>query len=208
MKSLLADFVGLALVVFPAGLWQFGAAPALAQDAATAATAQATADDAWREELNAWRAQRAHEVAAPDGWLTLVGMEWLKPGANSFGAGIDNQILVRAQAPIHMGVLVVGGGPQSGQTDADPVTTPSPVTIQLVAPAGGFPPDLTLNGAAAHEGQLVLNDVRPATIGWHGVTMAILPRGDRFALRIRDADSPTRTGFHGLNWYAPTRSTA
>ena len=63
MKSLLADFVGLALAVFPAGLWQFGAAPALAQDAATAATAQATADDAWREELNAWRAQRAHEVA-------------------------------------------------------------------------------------------------------------------------------------------------
>ncbi len=204
MKSLWADFVAFALVIFPAGLWQFQAAPALAQVAAAAATNSATADDtAWRQELEAWRAQRAREVAAPDGWLTLVGMVWLNPGANTFGAGIDNQILVRAQAPNHMGVLVVSGGPQKGTTDADTVTTPGPVTIQLVAPAGGFPPDLTLNGAPAHEGPLVLNDVRPATIGWRGVTMAVLARGDRFALRIQDTNSPERTGFHGLNWYAP-----
>ncbi len=139
MKSLWADFVAFALVIFPAGLWQFQAAPALAQVAAAAATNSATADDtAWRQELEAWRAQRAREVAAPDGWLTLVGMVWLNPGANTFGAGIDNQILVRAQAPNHMGVLVVSGGPQKGTTDADTVTTPGPVTIQLVAPAGGF----------------------------------------------------------------------
>jgi uncharacterized protein (DUF1684 family) len=208
MKSLWANFVAFALVMFPAGFWQLQAVPALAQDAATAATAKATADDtAWRQELEAWRAQRAREVAAPDGWLTLVGMVWLKPGANSFGAGIDNQILVRAQAPNHMGVLMVSSGPLNGQTDADTVTTSGAVTIQLVAPAGGFPPDLTLNGAPAHEGPLVLNDVKPATIGWRGVTMTVLPRGDRFALRIRDSNSPERTGFHGLHWtpYNPPR---
>ena len=209
MKSGLADFVAFVLVLFPVSLWQFGSAPAMAQDATAASTAQATAeDDAWRQELEAWRAERARQVTAPDGWLTLVGMEWLKPGANSFGAGIDNQILVRAQAPNHMGVLLVSGGPPPGKTDAPSLLAPNPatiqpVTIQLVAPAGGFPPDLTLNGAPAHEGQLVLNDVKPATIGWHGVTMTILPRGERFALRIRDADSPIRTGFRGLNWYAP-----
>ena len=209
MKSRLAVFVAIALMMFPAGFWSLGAAQALAQDAASAAATQATADDAaWRQELEAWRAQRARDVAAQDGWLTLIGMEWLKPGSNSFGAGIDNQILVRAQAPNHMGVLVVKGGSPAGKTDAPSLFAPSPetiqpVTIQLVAPAGGFPPDLMLNGAPAHEGPLVLNDVKPATIGWHGVTLAVLPRGDRFALRIRDADSPTRAGFHGLNWYAP-----
>jgi uncharacterized protein (DUF1684 family) len=204
VKIRLPGCVAFALVIFLAGLWQLEAAPALAQDAATAAAAQPTLDvTAWRQELEAWRAQRAREVAAPDGWLTLAGMEWLKPGGNSFGAGIDNQILVRAQAPNHMGVLVVSGGPPTGQTDAPPQTASSAVTIQLVAPAGGFPPDMTLNGVPAHESQLVLNDVRPATIGWHGVTLTVLPRGDRFALRIRDSDSPIRAGFHGLNWYAP-----
>jgi len=33
--------------------------------------------------------------------------------------------------------------------------------------------------------------------------MVVLPRGGRYAMRIKDADSPTRTQFHGLNWYAP-----
>jgi uncharacterized protein len=201
VKTRLALWLALALMIFPAGLGQLGAGSALAQGAApTLASAE---DAGGRQELEAWRAQRAREVAAPDGWMTLIGMEWLKPGANSFGAGIDNQILVRAQAPNHMGVLVLSGGPPASRGDAPSLIASEPVTIKLVAPAGGFPPDLTLNGGPAHEGPLVLNDVKPATIGWHGVTMTILPRGMRFALRIRDSDSPARTGFSGLSWYAP-----
>jgi uncharacterized protein (DUF1684 family) len=31
----------------------------------------------------------------------------------------------------------------------------------------------------------------------------VLSRGDRYALRVKDANSPTRASFHGLNWYAP-----
>ena len=204
MQSRLAYFAVFAISIFPSVLLPLGTAPALAQEAATAAATQAPVDeDAWRQELEAWRARRAREITAPNGWLTLIGMEWLKPGVNAFGAGIDNQILVRAQAPNHMGVLVVSGGPPADKADAPSLIATSPVTIKLVAPAGGFPPGLTLNGEPAQEGQLVLNDVKPATIGWHGVTMAILPRGNRFALRIRDSDSPTLAGFRGLNWYAP-----
>jgi uncharacterized protein (DUF1684 family) len=186
--------------MFPAGIWN--PAAALAQDAAAATTVQATADDsAWRQDLEAWRAQRARQISAPDGWVTLVGMEWLKPGANSFGAGIDNQILVRAQAPNHMGVLVVSGGVTAPSLKSDTGQQPAsgPVSIQLAAPAGGFPPDLMLNGAPAHEGNLILNDVTPPTISWRGVNLTVLPRGDRFALRIRDANSPARAAFNGLN---------
>jgi hypothetical protein len=190
------------LAIFPACLGNPGAA--LAQDAAAPAAAQATADDAaWRQDLEAWRAKRARQIAAPDGWLTLIGMEWLKQGANSFGAGIDNQILVRAQAPNHMGALVLSGGPPPGKEGAPSLIASAPVSIQLVAPAGGFPPDLMLNGAPAQAGPLVLNDVTPPTISWRGVTLTVLPRGDRFALRIRDVNSPARAAFQGLNWYAP-----
>ena len=49
-------------------------APALAQtDGATAGGGAQ-----WQTELAAWRTQREQELAAPDGWLTLVGLEWLK----------------------------------------------------------------------------------------------------------------------------------
>jgi hypothetical protein len=33
--------------------------------------------------------------------------------------------------------------------------------------------------------------------------MVVLPRGDRYALRIKDANAATRTAFRGLHWYAP-----
>jgi hypothetical protein len=164
-----------------------------AQEAtAAAASAPDPGDEAlWRQELAAWRAQRAGEVAAPDGWLTLVGLEWLKPGINSFGAAKDNQIQIRAQAPEHIGLLTVSG------------KAPGSQILQLLAPAGGFPPDLTLDGLPAREGALTVVNAKPPVIAWRGLTMAVLPRGGRFALRIKDSGAPARAGFHGLNWYAP-----
>jgi len=147
----------------------------------------AGADDAqWRQQLQAWRAQREHELAAPDGWLTLVGLEWLKPGVNSFGTATDCAIKIRAQAPQHFGFLTVSGK-----------------TVQLLAPSGGFPADFQLDGQPAREGTLSADDAKPSTLAWHGLTMVVLPRGGRYALRIKDAESPTRTEFKGLHWYAP-----
>jgi hypothetical protein len=118
MKNRQAEFGAFVLVLFPIGLWQVGAAGALTQDATAATTpAPATADDdEWHQELAAWRAQRERDVSAPDGWLTLVGLEWLKPGFNSFGAAADNPIHLRAQAPEHMGILTVSGNTCSGQS--------------------------------------------------------------------------------------------
>jgi uncharacterized protein (DUF1684 family) len=179
-------FVRFRVVLLLAGFWSLAVVPAPAQEAASAPAAQD--DAAWRQELAAWRAQRESEVAAPGGWLTLVGLEWLKPGFNSFGAAKGNQIQLRAQAPDHIGLLTVSG---------------KPPIVQLLAPAGGFPAELTIDGAPAREGQLTVTNAKPPIIALHGLTLAVLARGDRFALRIKDADAPARAGFHGLNWYAP-----
>ncbi len=155
--------------------------------AAQSTPEKSAADDAlWRQQLATWRTQREHDLAAPDGSLALVGLEWLKPGVNSVGTAQDNQIRVRAQAPPHIGLFTVSGK-----------------TLQLLSPAGGFPPDLMIDGNPAREGLLATDDTKPSTISWHSVTMVVLHRGDRYALRIKDANSPTRTSFHGLNWYAP-----
>jgi uncharacterized protein (DUF1684 family) len=165
----------------------------------------------WQQELLAWRTQREVEISASDGWLTLVGLEWLKPGANTFGAAADNRLRVRAQAPDHMGVLTVSGethspAPQRKQAGTRPARSRQPQSagvVQLQASAGGFPADLLLDGKPAREGPLAVDDAKPSTLTWHGVTMIVLHRGDRYALRIKDADSPTRTAFNGLHWYAP-----
>ena len=152
------------------------------------ASATSTDDVQWLQQLQAWRVQREHELAAPDGWLTLVGLEWLKPGVNLFGTAADCAIKIRAQAPQHFGSLTLSGR-----------------TVQLLAPAGGFPADFQLDGKPVREGTLSADDAKPSTLAWHGLTMVVLPRGGRYALRIKDADSPTRAQFHGLHWYAPDR---
>jgi hypothetical protein len=205
MKNRRAGLLPIALILLPLGWGWLGAAPAAAQTPATSAVAMENGGS-WQKDLAAWRAQREYELAAPDGWLTLVGLEWLKPGFNSFGAAADNQIQIRAKAPEHMGMFTVSGttGSKSVGTKAKAgaQAVASKPVIQLLAPAGGFPPDLTIDGRPAREGPLAI-DAKPSTIAWHGLTLMVLPRGDRFALRIKDADAPTRTAFHGLNWYAP-----
>ena len=157
----------------------------LAPRHASAQAAVTSAESEWLQDLKTWRTLREKQIDAPGGWLTLVGMEWLKPGANSVGAAADNQIHIHGEAPDHIGLFTVSGK-----------------TVQLLSIAGGFPPDLDINGQPAREGPLVVG-VRPSIIRWHGLSMVVLDRGGRYALRIEDADAPTRKDFKGLNWYDP-----
>jgi uncharacterized protein len=172
--------------------WTGAAAKAQAPAPATTAAPDVASPDIPPEhdDLAAWRAQREQQVSAPDGWLTLVGLEWLKSGVNSIGAAADNSIRIHAQAPEHIGLLTVSGKPGS------------PATIQLLSTHEGFPPDLLIDGKPAREGPLA-TEGKPSIIAWHGLTMAVLPRAGRFALRIKDAAAPARSSFHGLNWFAP-----
>jgi uncharacterized protein (DUF1684 family) len=140
----------------------------------------------WQQKINTWRAQREKELDAPDGWLSLIGLEWLKNGGNSFGAAADNSIQVKDVAPSHFGLLTVSGA-----------------TIQLLAPPDGFPAGFEIDHKPARETQLSTDAEKPSTLTWRGITMVILQRGDRYALRIKDSNAPTRTSFNGLHWYAP-----
>jgi uncharacterized protein (DUF1684 family) len=146
----------------------------------------ALAAPAGDSDLAQWRAQRAKNLSAPDGWLTLVGLDWMQPGKNSIGLAADNSIQLKGRAPAHLGVIEVAGG-----------------QIKLLAPAGGFPSHLLVDGKPAQEGPIQADDVRASVISDENLTMVVLHRGDRYALRIKDAESPTRVAFKGLHWYAP-----
>ena len=138
------------------------------------------------QSLSEWRTKRAQGLSAPDGWLTLVGLEWLKPGKNSVGLAADSQIRLKGHAPEHLAVIDVEGG-----------------QLRLVAPESGFPAHLMVDGQLAKEGPIQPDDEKPSVLSDDNLTMVVLHRGDRFALRIKDALSPTRTNFKGLHWYAP-----
>jgi uncharacterized protein len=170
------------------GMVVLGAMSPLLALAAAHGKPAATANPANSKEMQdeaAWRAQRAKGLSAPDGWLTLVGLEWLKPGKNDVGLAADNSVRLKGHAPEHLGVIEVDGG-----------------QLKLLAPQGGFSKSLLLDGQPAHESALLPDDAnKPSVLSTENLTLVVLHRGDRFALRIKDSQSPTRTGFRGLHWY-------
>ena len=53
---------------------------------------------AYRKDVEAWRTARLERLKSPYGWPSLVGLEWLKEGANTIGSAKDNAIVI-AKAP-------------------------------------------------------------------------------------------------------------
>lgn len=156
----------------------------LALAGATLAVAQANSQ--WRQDLNQWRMQRAANLTAPEGWFSLVGLEWIKPGDNSFGSAADNSIHLSSSAPAHVGVLHL----------ADDIVT-------LGAPEKGFPAGLQVNGQTPVGGVIDTGESHPTKLAVGSLTMIVIQRGDRYYLRIKDALAPALINFSGLQWYAP-----
>src|SRR5207302_6015608 len=78
--------------------------------------------------------------------------------------------------------------------------------VTLHPPAGGFPQDFLVAGTPAKSQSLRAegNKDRLAPRMIIGtLNMYVIRRESRFALRIKDAQSPSITGFHGLKWYPP-----
>ena len=146
-----------------------------------------TEDSAWQNELEAWRAQRAANLQAPEGWLSLIGLDWLQDGDNSFGSASDNRLQITAKIPAHLAVVRLAKG-----------------SVRLLPPPGGYPHELLLDGHPATDQDLISDDAdQPSKLTIGSISIIVIHRDDRFALRIKDSQAATRVAFHGLKWYPP-----
>jgi uncharacterized protein (DUF1684 family) len=124
-------------------------------------------------------------LQAPDGWLSLAGLEWLNEGDNMFGSASDNRIRIQADIAPHLGVLRLSYN-----------------AVSLAPPLGGFPQGLLLDGHTPRA-QVLASEHTPSILTDGTLSMFVIHRGDRYALRIKDSHSSARLQFHGLKWYAP-----
>jgi uncharacterized protein (DUF1684 family) len=153
---------------------------ALSVAAATAAT-EATDEE---QALRAWRAARTVEVAGESGWLTLVGLHWLRVGTHTLGRARDNEIVLASPAVARRaGRLVV----------AD-----RSVRLEPAERSG-----LLLDGSPAQAQELAPGrdgDGRVLAAG--SLRLFVIERAGRYALRVRDLDSAARRAFRGLDYFA------
>lgn len=131
-----------------------------------------------------WRSDRKQELLKPDGWTSLVGLHWLELKAHYVGSGAGSGIRL-AVGPAKMGMIE--------QKEGHLFFTPENAAA------------LTLDGKPM-AGRVELktdHDEAPSLIGFDegkGV-LGVIKRGDRFGLRVRYADAPTRLQFTGIEYW-------
>ncbi len=142
----------------------------------------------WQKDLMTWQAQRAKNLQAPYGWLSLVGLEWLKPGDNSVGAAAGNKIVLKSQSVPYLGIVKL-----------------DPKSIELLPPANGYAKGLLVDGKPPANPQPLASDdtEKPSRITIATMQITVIHRSDAYALRVKDSQAPTRVQFHGLKWYPP-----
>lgn len=143
---------------------------------------------AYQKEIMDWRAERVQRLLKPDGWLSLVGMHWLEVGSTRVGSAKDNGTRLDV-GPAHLGLVKLSGnGALSFDPDPD-----SGATVDGQPDAGPVP--LVSDVDSGDEG--------PTVVGFNkgDASFIVIKRGGRYALRVRDALAPSRTGFPGLAYF-------
>lgn len=139
----------------------------------------------YETELQRWRQERHDDLTADDGWLTVVGLDWLHEGDNRLGSAPDNDVTLPESAPAYVGTLTLAEGMVTLH-----VTTDTPVLVDGEAvQTATLCPDVAAGG--------------PSRVVIGPVNFFIIRRAGQFGVRVRDRTSQARTTFAGRNWYPP-----
>jgi uncharacterized protein (DUF1684 family) len=142
------------------------------------------ADETYRAQVRAWREDREARLKADGGWLTLVGLSWLKEGPNRFGTDPAGDIVLpEGSAPAQAGVFEL----KEGQ-----------VTVALLPGASGRIAGKPVSDAAAMRADRLGS---PDVLEMGTLSLNVIERGGRFGIRLKDRNSPIRKSFTGLKWF-------
>jgi len=143
-------------------------------------TAEKGRTDDYLKAIEAWRVNRHERLLRPDGWLTLVGLEWLEEGENRIGSAHDNKIRLSG-GPDHWGSIFLEGDKLSfvnGDTEFVTVDGETKSQAALTSDAAGEP---TL--------------IASGSISFYPIFR------ESYALRIKDSQAPALLNFKGVDNY-------
>ncbi len=142
----------------------------------------------WQDGVEQWHRGRIERLRQPDGWLSLVGLEWIEPGDNVVGAGPEASIqLPDGTAPDRVGVLTL-----------TPASDAQPGSVRFVPDPTA---EVLIGGVAVTEPvEVIADNPGPATVLSIGTLRAtVLDRGGQFAVRLKDTAAPLLSSFEGID---------
>lgn len=129
----------------------------------------------------AWHAERLESLRTSDGWLTLVGLDFLDDGVIAAGRDENATLSYGGCAADRIGRFEL-----QGEVVRFVPETGAPVSIERGVP--GEP--------------LVADDAgSPSVVRSGTISFTLVRRNGRLALRVRDSESPVRRNFAGIGLY-------
>ncbi|HYI65391.1 MAG TPA: DUF1684 domain-containing protein [Candidatus Limnocylindrales bacterium] len=142
-----------------------------------------TDHDAHRNAVEAWREQRYAALRREIGWLTLAGLDWLRPGVNRIGTLPDGEVVLPS-GPMEAGTFTLADGEVRADGTAD---------------------GLSIEGAPVVDRRLVNDQQGEATLLELGpLRLCVIERGGRMAVRTWDTESTARRDFSGIDHWPVT----
>jgi hypothetical protein len=132
--------------------------------------------------IEKWRQDRETRLKSETGWLTVVGLFWLKEGTNRFGSDPAGNIVLPAAAPPVAGDFELHG-------DKIVVKVQSGATVTS---AGEAVTEMEMKPDSAGE---------PTVLALGDFSMFVIERGGKYAIRVKDKNSRMRKDFTGLKWF-------
>lgn len=149
----------------------------------TASAAPAAKDPVYEKEIRDWHTRRVERLQQPGGWLTLVGLYWLKEGGNRVGSGSHLEIVLPRSAPSEVGTLMLSGGEVS------------------FSAAPGVTPMCNDNPVIRMDRVRTDKSEKPDKIEIGTVTFHVIERGKRIGVRVTDTNAPAKKAFKGIDTY-------
>lgn len=137
----------------------------------------------YAKEIDAWHQERWASLKSEDGWLTLIGLFWLKEGENKFGGDAASDIVLpKDKVSAHTGVFSLKDGR---------------VRIETTQETG-----FTVDGKPVSSLELKSDaDEAPTILHLGSLSLQIIKRGDKFGVRVKDKENPDRINFRGTEFY-------
>jgi hypothetical protein len=130
-------------------------------------------------EVEQWHQKRIERLKDENGWLTLVGLYWLKEGENTFGSDKSNDIVFPENTAKQIGKInLVDSAIKLKVNDGISVTNNGNPVQKII-----MRHDLTDTPTILDLGSL----------RWH-----IIKRGEKIGIRLRDTEAKLREEFEGI----------
>lgn len=132
-------------------------------------------DAAYLQSFEKWKTELVDDLKQNS--LVLAGLFWLKPGANTFGSGSDNAIVLPS-GPAHAGTFQLQG---------------NDVSVELQPGV-----DVKIGGQSQREAKLQADITgKPTVIEMGSLRMYVIKRSARLGIRVKDLNSEAARNYAG-----------